>query len=626
MCGFAGAFTPLGRTVRDPRLSDQLDQIAHRGPDGRETVSIHDGRFEAGFVRLAIIDLETGDQPLRSANGRHILLGNGEIYNYREIRDAHADYAYASQGDMETVLAAQNAKGDAFVHDLNGMFALALYDSEDHALQLIRDRLGIKPLYWAQTTSGTVLFASEPKAILASGLIKPRINRSAIGTYLVQSCLPGTETLFEGIHKVPPGHRLSVSADGRTRLEAYWQPGPASDQPSSPGDRRAWIEDLLRSSVSLQLRSDVPLGALLSGGIDSGLVVALAAQAQSQPLNTFTVRFDGADYDESPLAQAVADRYGTRHQTISVSATDAQAELVRLAWYMDDPVADAALAPNALIEQVLARHVTVALNGTGGDELFAGYGRYFPHGTETHYAKLPGAIRRGLVEPLAGRLNPETAWRLKRLDRRSGNPGGYINDHTTLFPPPLLDRLGFPGPIPEPMQAALFEAASGDLQTRQLISDLPTYLAGNLLPLLDRTTMMVAVEGRVPLLDHRLVEAALSLDAEERTPGGRQKGLLRDIAADHLPEAVLNAPKRGFASPVPHWMANGLADKAANLLTRPLALDRGFWTADGIRHLQGRGDAGAFPLYALLMLELGLTLHVEGKGGPEATLDELIEA
>ena len=630
MCGLAGLFLPRSAEPQRAGMDAMLSVMTHRGPDGERRYASPDGRYQAGFRRLAIIDLETGAQPIEDPASNMVLTGNGEIYNYRELRHAYPDYPWQTTGDMEVVLALARDRGDAFVDDLNGMFALALYDGNAHRLTLVRDRLGVKPLYWTRLPGGGILFASEIKALFASGLVRPAVDESAVGAYLSHGWVPGPQTLFEGVKKLLPGHRLCIDADGNETLDAYWRPRPASNAPETPAEAEEHLTELLRDSLRLQLRSDVPVGALLSGGLDSGLMVALAAEQSSSRLNTFTVSFEGAGVDEGPLAAMVAERYGTNHTELSVAAGDVARHLPALAWHAEEPSFDAAVLPNFLINQVLSEHVTVALNGTGGDELFAGYGRYFQLPVERCYLGLPQALRHGVVEPSARALAPMTAWRLGRADLFDGNRGLYAHAHTTHFPPPMLETIGFKGPVPKAAQGALFEdfksAFGADAQTATLAADIGSYLPDDLLTLLDRTTMAVSVEGRVPFLDHRLVEAALAVPAEIRTPGQRQKGLERAMAEKFLPGAVLDAPKQGFASPVPAWMRAGLTDVAGRILKRRETLDRGWWTASGIDTLLHNPARHGFRVYTLLMLELSVRLMVEtpvGSNAPTGGLEAL---
>ncbi|MBI1986335.1 MAG: asparagine synthase (glutamine-hydrolyzing) [Rhodospirillales bacterium] len=633
MCGIAGLFLPERAAVIEPDIDAMLAVMIHRGPDGDGRYVSPNGCYQAGFRRLAIIDLETGHQPIEDTEGGRVVMGNGEIYNYREIKERHPDYPYRTQGDMEPVLPLARAKGDAFVHELNGMYALALYDLTQNRLLLVRDQLGVKPLYWARVKGGGVLFASEIKSLFASGLVPAAVDEDAVAAYVAHGWVPAPRTLFTGVHKLPPGHLLSAGADGTVVIERYWRPMPAHDLPDAPAEIEEHLAALLSDSVRLQLRSDVPVGALLSGGLDSGLMVALAARQSPQPINTFTVSFEGTAIDEAPLACMVAERYATRHTAITVAADSAVAYLPKLAWHAEEPNFDAALLPNYLIDRVLAKHVTVALNGTGGDELFAGYGRYFQVPAETAYLALPGWLRRRVIEPVAEAAAPMLAWRLRRAAFYDGNRGAYLNAHTGHFPPPLRDLIGYAGQVPAvSVQATLYDefiaGLGDDRQTAALYADIGSYLPDDLLALLDRTTMAVSVEGRVPYLDHRVVEAALAVPSGLRTPGGRGKGLQRRIAAGFLPEPLLMAPKQGFASPVPAWIKAGLGSIAGRILKRRRATERGWWTAAGIDRLLADPDRHGFRIYSLLMLELAVGLFVDGNvaAAPEGDLEAFADA
>lgn len=632
MCGLAGVFVPRGAAPVAADVAAMTATIRHRGPDGRGSYASPDRRYRAGFVRLAIIDLATGDQPFADKDGRFVLMGNGEIYNYRELRALPAcrDYPFRSQSDMEAILPLMAAEGEAFVHRLNGMFALALYDAREHSLLLVRDRLGVKPLYWAPLAGGGIAFASEPKALFASGLVAPAVDNGAIGTYLAHGWIPAPGTLYRNVRKLPPGHSLRIDAQGRIAVERYWRPATAANPPRTADEAADNLTALLRESVRLQLRSDVPLGVLLSGGIDSGMIAALAAREIGRPLTAFTVRFEGAAYDETPLARATAAHCGARHTVLDVPARQAADLLPRLAWYCDEPLADASLLPNHLIEEALGREVTVVLNGTGGDELFAGYGRYFPSRIERLYRILPAAVRRGLVEPLAARVSPLAAWKLARAEKFVSDRGGYLHDHSTLFPEPLRRAFGFGGDLtaPSSAQARAFAEYEGPAASGALYAEMLTYLPEDLLLLLDRTSMAFGLEGRVPFLDHRLVEAALAVPPEIRAPGDRQKHLLRRMAAALLPAAVAAAPKQGFAAPVAAWMTTELTATARRLLLSPRALERGWWAKEGIERLCAAPQRHAHRLYALLMLEITVRLHTEMNlsAVPSASLAEFADA
>lgn len=629
MCGLAGLFVPRNATVRDADIDAMVSAIRHRGPDGDARYVSDDHRYQAGFARLAIIDLETGGQPIVEKSGRRVLMGNGEIYNYVELRKQTAAYPYRTSGDMETVLALREARPESWLEALNGIYAIALYDRDDHALTLVRDRLGVKPLYWTRLAGGGILFGSEIKALFASGLVTPEIDETAVSSYLAHGYVPAPRTLYRGIEKLPPGHILEADQNGAIRIRQYWKPLPDATPARDPGELRDNLLELMRDSVRLQLRSDVPVGAMLSGGLDSGLTVALAAGLTDRPLRTYTVRFEGAAVDETPLAAEVARRYGTDHTELDLPSVDVGELLPTLAWFADEPLNDPALLPNFLIEQALSGSVKVVLNGTGGDELFAGYGRYFPQPKERRFMMLPAPARR-LIRAMVPAM---TAWQLARAEKFGPAIEEYVFDHSTFFPPPMRSLIGNRQAAPASAHGISVSALDPDRgledQTRGLLADLTTYLPDDLLALVDRTSMAVGVEARVPLLDHRVVEAALAVPARIRTPGGRQKGLMRDIAADLLPPSLIAAPKQGFASPVASWIRAGLGDMARRVLTRRATLDRGWWTARGIDALLADPDRHAARLYALLILELTVRIHVEEPrlaGAPSHGLEEYADA
>ena len=609
MCGFAGLFVPSNASEKSADIGAMLKVMAHRGPDGEKQYRSNNKRFQVGFKRLSIIDIDTSNQPFIEDSGRRVLVGNGEIYNYLELKRTPQayNYHYRSKGDMEVILPLHTAYKEDFVNVLNGMFALALYEAEPHRLTLIRDRLGIKPLYWAKVKGGGIIFASEIKPLLVSRLLNAAINENAVSSYLAHGYVPAPATLFKGINKLPPGHRLVAEANGTVTVQQYWRPRPAKDIPTQASDIEEYLLALLSDSLKLQLRSDVPLGVLLSGGIDSGLMVAIAAGLVDKPLETFTVRFEGSKVDETPLAAMVSERYSTHHHELNLPKTGIGEHLLRLAWHTEEPLNDAALLPNFMIEQALGKHLKVALNGSGGDEIFAGYDRYFQMPIERGFMSLPAPMRY-LAKKSVSSIR---SWQLNRAGYFNANRGQYIHDHTTSFPAPIRALIGNSQDCPNAAQSVSFSNFSGDPQTGALIADLETYLPEDLLLLLDRSSMAASVEGRVPFLDHRIVEAALAVPPKIRTPGGEPKGLERRLASKLLPKAVLKAPKYGFASPVPSWMRAGLGEQARHLLTRPESLERRWWTKKGIEVLLADPDRHAFRVYSLVMLELAVRMLIE---------------
>ena len=624
MCGFVGVFHPRGIPPANVDLQTMLASIRHRGPDGIGLHVSDDRRFQAGFTRLAIIDIATSNQPLVQGGGARVLLGNGEIYNYLDLRAELEElgHSFVTHGDMEPALNAEAQWGPAFLDRLNGMFALAIYRRASHSLLLARDRLGIKPLYWARTDHGALVFASEIKALFASDLIRPQVDEDVLDDWLLHGYVPGDRTLYTGVRKLEPGRRLDVDADGNVTITRWWRPQAAAIAYADGDDARDRLLTLLEDSVRLQLQSDVPLGVLLSGGLDSGLITALAARNTARPLHTYTVRFTGSHVDESPLAAQVADRYGTVHTCFDLGMDHVSDHLTTLAWHCEEPLSDASLLPNHLINHVLGHDIRVVLNGTGGDELFGGYGRYFPLPREQAWRRIPTPLRR-LGLSLIGRVSPLRRWQLERAELWEHDPGAYLAGHSTQFPAPWARHLGRgPG---RPAHSAAFAQWSGDHQGGLLAADIQTDLPEDLLLLLDRTTMAASVEGRVPFLDHRLVEAALALPAALRTPGGRQKGLQRRMAETLLPQGVLDAPKRGFASPVPAWMNGSLLPVARRLLTGDRARRRGWFDPAGIAALLAEPLRNAFRLYALTMLELSVRIHVDGRALSAPTLQDVLD-
>jgi len=626
MCGLAGMYIPKRATIPSPDLTMMATVIKHRGPDSETNYCSENRRFQCVFNRLAIIDLETGNQPILAEDNSIILLGNGEIYNFLEIRNEQLKkgYRFRSNGDMEVILPLFAEKAQGFVHDLNGMFSLAIYDKNLDKLLLVRDRLGIKPLYWAKLPGGGVLFASEIKSIFASGLILPTPNENLIGSYLSHGYIPGPDTLYKGVFKLKPGHILTCDNKGSIESVCYWRPKPLDNKYSSIEEASEDLTQLLTESIKMQLNSDVPIGALLSGGLDSGLMVGIAAEQHDRPLNTFTACFEGTENKEAPLAKIVSKQYGTIHEELMVRVGDISKLLPRLAWHCEEPLFDSSLLPNFLIEESLSKRVKVALNGTGGDELFAGYGRYFLKDFELFYRKIPLSLRANFEKFLNQLGAANTAWKLRRVEKFKADLGGYLNDQISQFPEPLARGISDLWNYPTPTQLQHLTGFSGDSQTGMLMADIGSYLPEDLLLLLDRSTMASSVEGRVPFLDHRLVEAALSVSPKFRTPKGEGKALERLMAKKYLPQTILKAPKRGFSSPVNIWFRNkDLVNQVKRFLNRQSARDRGWWKPSGLQALFSDPEKNSYKIYSLLMLELSIAIHIEERALIKAPEDGL---
>ena len=393
-----------------------------------------------------------------------------------------------------------------------------------------------------------------------------------------------------------------------------------------PGEIGECLLEKLSHSVFQQLRSDVPVGALLSGGIDSGILVSLAAKYVDTPLKTLTVEFEGANYNEAPLARLVADMYGTNHEEITVDLKAPDNLLPDVIWHLGEPLNDAALIPNYIVEYYMSKHVKVALNGSGGDELFAGYSRYSQLPIEKRYLRFPEKLRKNVIEPIIGTFSPHTVWKLKRAEKFFLDGGGYLHDHSTQFSGDMRYMIGNKQQNISAKQKQFFDEFIGERETAALYADFNTYLPDDLLILLDSTSMAFGVEGRVPFLDREFVELALSVPADIRNMGYINKGLEKTIAKKLLPYEIINAPKQGFLSPMQAWMDGEFLKSVKTILTRPDCLARGWWTYSGILKILSKPKKYGFHIYTLLVLELIATIFVDLKyfnSSPGISLKEL---
>lgn len=569
MCGIAGIVAFDGRPISTAELKAITDRMVHRGPDDEGFFT--SGSVGLGIRRLSIIDVAGGHQPLSNEVGDLHLVLNGEIYNHLELRQqlVARGHVFRTASDAEVVLHLYEEKGKEALADLNGMFAFALHDSRRQGLWIARDRLGVKPLFYAVSQHGMV-FASDIKALRAS--YSTDIAPQQVLKYLALSYAPGAETVWRGVQKLPPAHYLWIDA-GRVTLERYWSLRDVGTWHGHVEEARDQLEALLRDAIRLQLRSDVPLGVFLSGGLDSSTIVAFAAEQVAEPLRTFTIRFEGKDSADEAFAAKVAQRYATSHTVIPMGPVEAVAALDDLLSTMDEPLADSALLPAYWISKVVRQQgVKVLLNGAGGDEIFGGYGRHWPprFGGPTWVAEsLPEPARRiaagawSLFQPhrAVRARDPLIAWaasvsgvNLHVVRQLLRNPYDYavmVNAIRTEYQALASD--GSPMPL-------------GYAHTRMHL-DLQKYLPEDVLSLTDKATMAASVEGRVPLTDHRLVESVFSLGVEINLLGGQPKGLLRRVMSNRLPADLLNRKKEGFNAPDEIWLRNDRGiDLAGELL------------------------------------------------------------
>lgn len=609
MCGIAGIVGFDGRPVGLDELRRMCHVMLHRGPDD-EGFYLDTG-VGLGMRRLSIIDLETGRQPVRNEDGTVWVVFNGEIYNFRQLRTEleGRGHAFYTGTDTETIVHLYEEYGPRCVERLRGMFAFAVWDGRRRQLVLARDRLGIKPLYYA-ATGGRLLFASELKALLQLPEVERELNWKAVSRLFTFLCTPLSESIVEGVRKLEPGHLLIASREGGLRVERYWDLKFEPDHGRREEDFVERLRELLEESVGLHLVSDVPLGAFLSGGIDSSAVVATMARRASGPVKTFSVGFREAGYDELGYARLVARKFGTEHHEL-ILEPDVLDVIEDLAWHLDEPFGDSSAIPTYMVSKLAAEHVTVVLSGDGGDELFAGYDRYLVEERERGY-RLPAAARG--VLGIAGRLMPEGA-RGRNFLRHLSLAGveRYLDASTLfgreekkkLFRPEALELLSVYDPWREEARY-LANAKGGWLSALQYL-DLKSYLPLDILTKVDRMSMAHSIEARVPLLDDKLVEFAATIPSELKLRNGTTKHIFKRAMRGILPDEVVNRPKQGFGVPLGRWFRGQLAKFVRELLLSETSKGRGILNTAYIEQLVERHEGGRdldLPLWTLISFEL----------------------
>jgi asparagine synthase (glutamine-hydrolysing) len=622
------------------------DIITHRGPD---EAGLHlDAHAALAHRRLSIVDLSSGQQPLSNEDGTVWVIFNGEIYNHADVRrdlEAHG-HTYRTRSDTETIVHAYEQWGEDCVHRFRGMFAFAIWDAPRRRLLLVRDRLGIKPLYWART-SDTLLFGSEIKAILASGLVEPQANHTVLPEVLSTRYTSGSDTMFCSIHKLLPGHLL-VFEGGEVKTRQYWdlpargsegsglraqgsgQPGP---QPSAlSSDVVGRFRALLEESVKLRLMADVPLGMFLSGGIDSSAIAALMARMIDQPLQTFSVAFKDRAFNELEYAREVAQAIGAVSHEVVIDDRDFFGALPKLIWHEDEPIAHPSSVPLYFVSALAREHVTVVLTGEGSDELLAGYGKYpraaWNWRAATLYERMvPDAIRASI----ARRLLPALPSKMGRYARRSflamdRSPESMffdnfasirLVDQRQLLSPGFRDAATRSGAYGASL--AYFNALNGTstLLDRLLYADIKTYLV-ELLMKQDQMSMAASIESRVPFLDHKLVEFASTLPDQWKLHGWTTKRILRESMKGLLPDSILDRPKMGFPVPFADWTRGGWNGVARDVLLDRRSRERGLIDPGAVDrllvdHAAGRTDGGD-RLWSLLNLELWHRTFIDQEG------------
>jgi len=620
MCGIAGS-VQAGGTVSPEVLDAQLQCLGHRGPDAAGVFSAAGGAV--GQTRLAIIDLVTGDPPITNEDGFIGAALNGEIYNFRELRSEleRGGHALATSGDTE-VLAhlAEDADAVQLARKLDGMFAFAVWDRRRRRLLLGRDPLGKKPLYYWQG-GGRLVFASEIKALLADPEVPRRLDSSAIPAFLTFGYVPTPHTFFDQIKSLPPGHVLTAQAGEPVRVQRYWSPPvPGVDGTTrldlSPAQAAREVRGLLTDAVQRRMVADVPLGAFLSGGIDSSAVVGVMAGLSDRPVQTFTIGFeDEAGYDERRYAEAVAQRFGAEH-TAFVVDPDAVELVERLVWHHDQPFGDASAVPTFLLSELTRKHVTVALCGDGGDELFAGYERFAAALAMQRWGGLPGPLRRA-APALLGTLPPAALkGRVDSLQRFAtaglGDPSDAYRGWLTFVSDSQRARM-LPGGedwAVDEWKRLWRQSEGADTLDRLLAVNLQTFLLDQLLPKMDRMSMAHGLEVRSPLLDRRLAEFALRLPPSHKLRGFSLKRVLKAAVADLLPRDIRRRRKRGFVMPLDRWFRSDLQAYLDGMLGSSGSSVRSHLVGsevDALRaeHASGQRNHGR-ALWALLTLEVFL--------------------
>ncbi len=632
MCGIVG-YAGLRPPVDPERLARMRDRLAHRGPDDAGLWHHADEGAAVGFGhrRLSIIDTRVvGRQPMATADGKLHIVFNGEIYNYASIRErlvAHG-HAFATRTDTEVLLYLYRERGEAMLDELCGMFAFAIWDAEKRSLLVARDRVGKKPLYVAEPGDGTLLFASEIKGLLASGLVDDRVDLQAHHDYLALNYVPGPRTMFAGVTKLPAAHALVWEA-GRTRTFRYWDQTFHSEGPrKAPGIAAAArrVREALDTAVRRRLVADVPLGMFLSGGIDSTAVLGSMTRLGANPVKAFTIRFDEASYDESSYARLAARTYGAEHHE-EVVRPDAGTFLEPLVEAFDEPYADSSAVPMWYLCRLARRHVTVALGGDGGDEVFAGYRTHVAYRLANAYRRLPPKVRDGLVPALVARLpvsHRKVSFDLKarQFVAAAALPPADAHFGFKEFLSDAARRELLAAPFdPEPtvrlFRQAFAAHAFGDGLDGVLYSDFQIYLPDDILVKADRMSMIHGLEARAPFLDHELVELAASLPSSYKLAGTRTKNVLKLALWGRAPLRILERGKAGFNVPMAQWLLGPLRGLLWDKLSSGGVRRLGLWNSDTVQRLlrehETRTRDRSRTLWAMLMFVLWNERHRGGR-------------
>lgn len=636
MCGIAGIFAYEGRErIEQHVLFDMLAAIEHRGPDDRGVLFA--GNLAMGMQRLSIIDLAGGKQPISNEDGTITIVCNGEIYNYRELQEKlrARGHHLRTASDTEVIVHLYEELGEDCVKELRGMLGFAIWDSKRQRLFIARDRLGIKPLYYANQ-NGALIFASEIKSILMHPEVQATLDLQSLGHYLSLKYVPAPETMFEGIRALPPAHTLVCDRNG-VRIQSYWSLSFAANE-ENHGSEQACAEQLdvlLRESVRLHLVSDVPFGAFLSGGVDSSLIVALMHQVMDVPVKTFSVGFQGGGaeaFSELPYARLVAKRFETDHHEIYVTPDDLMDLAQKVVWHLDQPIADNACVANYMVSALASQHVKMVLTGEGGDELFGGYARYAGEQLSSLFRFVPQPARSlalSMLQRLPGLRAPKIALmafcqsdELTRLANWS--PLFNRTRKSSLLNDDLFHQLTDPY-AEEVFQSQLDGMDIKDWLSRMLYVDTKVWLPDDLLARGDKTSMGSSLESRVPLLDHELVEFAATLPSNMKVKRLTRKYLLKKVARKWLPSEVIDRKKKGFPMPFSLWFRKECRPFVRDLLSPATVKRRGLFQSDYVQTLLKEHEAGTADhgnlIWGLMSFELWHRAFLDSGRQPKQGFD-----
>lgn len=631
MCGICGFFNLSDEDSINPEriIRNMLDVLVHRGPNDEGIY--HNARIGMGIKRLSIIDLESGHQPIHNEDKTVYAICNGEIYNFKELRAdlIKRGHKFYTKSDSEVIVHLFEDHGLCFPEKINGMFAIALWDDNGQRLVVVRDRIGIKPLFYSEEKN-RIVFASEIKAIIKSGIIDPTVNCQALDDYLHFGYIPSPESVLRNVHKLPQGCML-VCSPRDISLQKYWSLPLKNEFRGSENDLLKNLEDLMFDSVSMQTRSDVPLGVFLSGGLDSTLILYMASRISRERVKTFTLHYDDAQYDESVYAKEVANYFSSEHFELRASSNELSDLLLRIIWFLDEPLADSSAIPVFLISELAKQHITVALSGEGGDELFGGYAKYWRERYFNLFALPPELFKRAAMWSISAVASGARTMDLRRRvernfriafsskEERFANSSVFFNNgmRSSLYQSDFRKFVNLRRFNPGMSEfLSILKEQKVDNLLKPLLFDLSFYLPDDLLAKADRMSMANSLEVRVPLLDHRIVELVAPLSFDLKMCGGKGKYLIRKILAGKVPDLVLKRRKMGFAVPLRNWFRGELSDFVSGILLDSKVYKRGYFNKDFIirmlkEHIGDKQDH-SHRIWSLLVLEMWMKEFMDG--------------